>query len=141
MKDNLIRNLEEFFSISLDYRGRFLNALIEGEKSGELDTDAADDLRSLRASMCYLEDRIIEFKESIGQRVYCVQITTEIDWIVKVLAKNEDDAIEWATNVTDKRIDNCLCQYEIDGHSSVGHSLGDESPEDDEAEEEYEYDE
>ena len=142
MKDDLIRNLEEFFDHSLDYRSRFLNALIEGEKSGELDTDAADDLRSLRASMCYLEDRIIEFKESIGKRVYCVQVTSNVEMTIKVLAKNEHDAIEWAERTADLRIEDKLANhFDCDAFNSEGYLLGDESPDDDEADEEYEYDE
>ena len=141
MKDDLIRNLEEFFDHSLDYRGRFLNALIEGEKSGELDTSAADDLRSLRASMCYLEDRIIEFKESIGQRVYCVQVTSNVEMTIKVLAKNEDDALEWACQVADTRIRKTLGREHDCDYYSTGDVLGDESIEDDVADEEYEYDE
>ena len=141
MKDDLIRNLEEFFDHSLDYRSRFLNALIEGEKSGELDTSAADDLRSLRASMCYLEDRIIEFKESIGKRVYCVQVTSNVEMTIKVLAKNEDDALEWACQVADTRIRKTLGREHDCDYYSTGDVLGDESIEDDVADEEYEYDE
>ena len=59
--------------------------------------------------------------------------------VVKVLAKNEDDAVEWATDVADKRVDHCMCQYDVERYSE-GYSLGDESIEDDEAEEEYPYD-
>lgn len=141
MKDDLLRNLEEFFDHSLDYRSRFLNALIEGEKSGELDTSTADDLRSLRASMCYLEDRIIEFKESIGQRVYCVQVTSNVEMTIKVLAKNEDDALEWACHVADNRIRKTLGREHDCDYDSTGNVVGDESIEDDVADEEYEYDE
>ena len=140
MKDNLIKHLDELYDNLLDYRSRLLNAKIECEKSGELDSDAIESLDQIRYSMSYTEDRIAELKEQINKRVYCVEVTTNVVSIVKVLAKNEDDAIEWATNVADKRIDLCMTQYDVERYSE-GYSLGDESIEDDEAEEEYPYDE
>ena len=123
----------------MDYRSRLLHAKIEGEKSGELDSDAIEDLDQIRYSMNYLEDRISELKEKIGLRVYCVQVTSSVDMTIKVLAKNEDDAIEWATDVADKRIEDKLTSYYDCDYSSEGYSLGDESTVDDEAEEEYPY--
>jgi len=140
MKDNLIKHLDELYDNLLDYRSRLLNAKIECEKSGELDSDAIESLDQIRYSMSYTEDRIAELKEQINKRVYCVEVTTNVVSIVKVLAKNEDDAIEWATDVADKRIDLCMTQYDVERYSE-GYSLGDESIEDDEAEEEYPYDE
>jgi len=139
MKDNLIGHLDELYENLLDYRSRLLNAKIEGEKSGELDSDAIEDLDQIRYSMSYLEDRISEFTESIAQRVYCVQVTSTIDMNVKVLAKNEDDAIEFACSTVDHRIEHNFeslfdCYYD-----SVGEVLGHESEKDDDAEVEYPY--
>lgn len=139
MKDDLIRNLDGLYEDLVDYRSRFLHAKIECEKSGELDSDAIEDLDHIRHSMSYMEDRISELKGKIGLRVYCVQVTSTIDMNIKVLAKNEDDAIEWATDVADKRIGDKLANYFDCYYSSEGYSLGDESTEDDEAEEEYPY--
>jgi hypothetical protein len=139
MKDNLIKHLDELYDNLLDYRSRFLHAKIECEKSGELDSDAIEDLDQIRHSMSYIEDRISELKEKIGLRVYCVQVTSTIEMNVKVLAKNEDDAIEWAEQTADIRIEDRFASHYDCSYSSQGYSLGDESTEDDEAEEEYLY--
>lgn len=139
MKDDLIRHLDKFYEELLDYRSRFLHAKIECEKSGELDSDAIEDLDQIRHSMSYIEDRISELKEKIGLRVYCVQVTSTIEMNVKVLAKNEDDAIEWAEQTADIRIEDRFASHYDCSYSSQGYSLGDESTEDDEAEEEYLY--
>ena len=139
MKDDLIRHLDKFYEELLDYRSRFLHAKIEGEKSGELDSDAIEDLDQIRHSMSYLEDRISEFTESIAQRVYCVQVTSTIDMNIKVLAKNEDDAIEFACSTADHRIEHNFASLFDCYSDSVGEVLGHESEKDDEAEVEYPY--
>lgn len=139
MKDYLNNQLVGLYEDLVDFRSRLLHAKIECEKSGELDSDAIEDLDQIRHSMSYLEDRISELKEKIGLRVYCIQVTSTMDMNIKVLAKNEDDAIEWATDVADKRIGDKLANYFDCDYSSEGYSLGDESTEDDEAEEEYRY--
>ena len=140
MKDNLINDLEGLFHELVDYRSRLLHHLNDASVTEEMSDDAIEDLRQIRMSLSYTEDRIMELKESIDKRVYCIEVTTNVVSIVKVLAKNEDDAIEWATDVADKRIDFCMAQYDVERYSE-GYSLGDESTEDDEAEVEYPYDE
>ena len=139
MKDYLINQLNGLYEDLLDFRSRLLHAKIEGEKSGELDSDAIEDLDQIRHSMSYLEDRISELKEKIGLRVYCVQVTSTMDMNIKVLAKNERDAIEWAERTADIRIEDKFESHYDCSYSSEGYSLGDESTEDDEAEEEYPY--
>ena len=139
MKDNLIKDLEGLFHELVDYRSRLLHHLNDASVTEEMSDGAIEDLRSIRASLSYTEDRIVELKEQINKRVYCIEVTTNVVSIVKVLAKNEDDAIEWATDVADKRVDLCMSQYDYERYSE-GYSLGDESIEDDEAEEEYPYD-
>jgi len=140
MKDQLINDLESLFHELVDYRSRLLHHLNDASVTEEMSDDAIEDLRQIRMSLSYTEDRIIELKEQINKRVYCVEVTTNVVSIIKVLAKNEDDAIEWATDVADKRIDRSMAQYDVERYSE-GYSLGDESIEDDEAEEEYPYDE
>lgn len=139
MKDNLIKDLEALYHELTDYRSRLLHHLNDANVTEELSDDAIEDLRQIRMSLSYTEDRIIELKEQINKRVYCIEVTTNVVSVVKVLAKNEDDAVEWATDVADKRVDHCMCQYDVERYSE-GYSLGDESIEDDEAEEEYPYD-
>ena len=139
MKDQLIKDLEALYHELTDYRSRLLRHLNDASLTEELGEGAIEDLQQIRHSLSYIEDRIIELKEQINQRVYCIEVTTNVVSIVKVLAKNEDDAVEWATDVADKRIDLGMCQYDVERYSE-GYSLGDESIEDDEAEEEYPYD-
>ena len=141
MKDNLIKDLESLYEYVLDYRTRFLNILLDAKKSGELDENAIYALTQLRYAMAELEDHVIRVKESIGKRVYCVQVTSNVDMTIKVLAKNEEDALEWACQVADTRIRKTLEKEHDCDYYSTGDVIGDESAEDDEADEEYEYDE
>jgi len=141
MKDNLITDLEGLFHELVDYRSRLLHHLNHHEVDHCLDADAKNAVKELRSTLSYAEDRICEIKESLEKRVYCIQVTSNVEMIVKVLAKSEDDAVEWATSISEKRIRQTLGkEYDVDYYSE-GYSLGDESPNDDEADEEYPYDE
>ena len=139
MKDNLIEDLEGLYEYVLDYRTRFLNVVLNAKKSNELDENAIDALTQLRYAMAELEDHVIRVKESIGKRVYCVQVTSNVDMTIKVLAKNENDAVEWACEVADTRIRKTLAKEHDCDYDSTADVIGDESTEDDEADEEYEY--
>lgn len=141
MKDQLINDLEGLFHELVDYRSRLLHHLNDASVAEELTESAIEDLRQIRMSLSYTEDRIIELKEQINKRVYCIQVTTIVDTNIKVLAKNEYDAIEWACETADKRIRLTLAREHDVYYDSTGEVLGDESVEDDEAEEEYQYDE
>lgn len=139
MRDILVADLELLFHELLDHRSRLLHHL--NLRDLHLDDDTRTALEQIRTSLSYVEDRICEVKESLEQRVYCVQVTSNVEMILKVLAKNEDDAVEWATSICEKRIRQKLGEeYDADCYSE-GYSLGDESPNDDEADEEYPYDE
>lgn len=139
MRDILVADLELLFHELLDHRSRLLHHL--NLRDLHLDDDTRTALEQIRTSLSYVEDRICEVKESLEQRVYCVQVTSNVEMILKVLAKNEDDAVEWATSICEKRIRQTLDEeYDADCYSE-GYSLGDESPNDDEADEEYPYDE
>jgi hypothetical protein len=140
MKDNLITDLDGLFHNLIDYRSRLLHHLNHHEIDHCLGADDKDALQKIRSSLSYVEDRICEIKESLEKRVYCVQVTSNVEMIIKVLAKSEDDAVEWATSISEKRIRQTLGkEYDADYYSE-GYSLGDESPNDDEADEEYPYD-
>ena len=141
MKDHLIRNLEELHDNLVDYRYRILRYLNDGSVHDELDDDTIEDLRQIRTSLSYIEDRITEVRGRIEQRVYCIQVTTTVDTNIKVLAKNEDDAIEWACETADKRIRLTLAREHDVYYDSTGEVLGHESQADDDADEEYQYDE
>jgi len=141
MKDHLIKNLEELHDNLVDYRYRILRYLNDGSVHDELDDDTIEDLRQIRTSLSYIEDRITEVRGRIEQRVYCIQVTTTVDTNIKVLAKNEDDAIEWACETADKRIRLTLAREHDVYYDSTGEVLGHESQSDDDADEEYQYDE
>ena len=141
MKDNLISDLNGLFHELVDYRSRLLHHLNHHEIDFCLSDGDKEEVKKLRSTMSYAEDRICEIKESLEKRVYCVQVTSNVEMIVKVLAKNEEDAAEWATSICEKRIRQTLSEeYDVDVYSE-GYSLGDESTADDEADEEYPYDE
>lgn len=141
MKDQLINDLEGLFHELVDYRSRLLHHLNDADVTEELDDDAIEDLRQIRSSLSYVEDRIVELKERINKRVYCIQVTTTVDTNIKVLAKNENDAIEWACETADKRIRLTLAREHDVYYDSTGEVLGHESQTDDDADEEYQYDE
>jgi hypothetical protein len=141
MKDQLINDLEGLFHQLVDYRSRLLHHLNHHEIDHYLGADNKEELKKLRSTLSYSEDRICEIKNALEQRVYCVQVTSNVEMTVKVLAKSEGDAVEWATSICERRIRQTLeKEYDADFYSE-GYSLGDESPSDDEADEEYPYDE
>lgn len=140
MKSHLIRNLEELHDNLVDYRYRILRHLNDADVTEELDDDTIEDLQQIRTSLSYVEDRISEVNSKIAQRVYCIQVTTNVETNIKVLAKNEDDAIEWACETADKRIRLTLAREHDVYYDSTGEVLGHESQSDDEADEEYDYD-
>jgi SMC interacting uncharacterized protein involved in chromosome segregation len=141
MKDHLIKDLDGLLYELADYRSRLLHHLNDSDLARELDGDTPEVLRQIRSSLSYVEDRISEVKEHIDQRVYCIQVTTTVDTNIKVLAKNEDDAIEWACKTAEKRIRLTLAREHDVYYDSTGEVLGHESQADDYADEEYEYDE
>jgi hypothetical protein len=141
MKDQLINDLEGLFNELVDYRSRLLHHLNDASVTEQMSGDAIEDLQQIRMSLSYTEDHIIELKEQINKRVYCVEVTTEVEQVIKVLAKNEDDAIREAIETVDNRIEHTLsAKYDIYYHSDAC-SHGDESPEDDVADIEVHYDE
>ena len=107
---------------------------------GDYDWNMKARIRGVRTSLNDAKNIAEEILKDVSQRVYLIQVTTTVDMNIKVLAKNEDDAIEWACTTADKRIrDTLACEHDV-YYDSTGEVLGDESPQDDDAEEEYQYD-
>lgn len=141
MKDNLINDLDGLFHELVDYRSRLLHHLNHHEIDHCLSVDDKEEVQKLRSTLAYAEDRICEIKGSLEQRVYCIEVTTTVEQVVKVLAKNEDDAVGEAVQVVERRITNRLGNdYDIDVYSEA-YSTGDESQSDDQADYEVSYDE
>ena len=97
-------------------------------------------IRGVRTSLNDAKNIAEELLKDISQRVYLIQVTTTMDMNIKVLAKNEDDAIEWACTTADERIRKTLAREHDVYYDSTGEVLGDESQSDDEPDEEYQYD-
>ena len=108
--------------------------------AGEYDWNMNARIRGVRTSLNDAKSIAEEILKDVSKRVYLIQVTTTVDMNIKVLAKNEDDAIEWACTTADERIRETLaCEHDV-YYDSTGEVLGNESPQDDDAEEEYQYD-
>lgn len=98
-------------------------------------------MRGIRTSLDDAMRQARDLHDDTAKRVYLIQVTTTMDTNIKVLAKNEDDAIEWACTTADERIRKTLAREHDVYYDSTGEMLGHESQSDDEADEEYQYDE
>lgn len=107
---------------------------------GDYDWNMKARIRGVRTSLNDAKNIAEELLKDISQRVYLIQVTTTVDMNIKVLAKNEDDAIEWACTTADDRIRKTLAREHDVYYDSTGDVLGDESQSDDEPDEEYRYD-
>lgn len=108
---------------------------------GEYDWNMNARVRSIRVALNDAKRIADELYQDIAKRVYLIQVTTTMDMNIKVLAKNEDDAIEWACITADERIRKTLAREHDVYYDSTGEVLGHESQSDDDPDEEYEYDE
>ena len=106
----------------------------------ELTHEASTALGNARQDIINARHRIRDLVSEFEQRIYLIQVTTTVDTNIKVLAKNEDDAIEWACTTADERIRKTLAREHDVYYDSTGEVLGDESQSDDEPDEEYQYD-
>jgi len=139
MREYLINDLESLFNELVDYRSRFHHHL--NSRDLHLDDEVRAKIETLRIQVNYLEDSISEIRQDLEQRVYCIEVTSTVEQVIKVLAKNEDDAVEEAVQVVERRIANRLGNdYDIDVYSEA-YSTGDESQSDDQADYEVSYDE
>lgn len=128
---------------------KFLLAVIDDcEALLNYDVDTSDwdwnlkaRMRGIRTSLDDAMRQARDLHDDTAKRVYCIQVTTTIDTNIKVLAKNEDDAIECACETADKRIRFTLAREHDVYYDSTGEVLGHESQSDDDADEEYEYNE
>ena len=139
-KESLIECLEGLFEELVEYRGGILYYLNHPDVNKELSPEVIESLKQVRSSLSYVEDRITEIKERTIQRVYCIEVTTEVEQRIKVLARCEDDAIKEACEAAERRIRVSLRDFDIEYSDSNAWSVGDESPLDDEADFEVHYD-
>jgi hypothetical protein len=139
-KEDLIADLDSLFNELVDYRFRLLSHLNSPDVDKELTPEVIESINQVRSSLSYVEDRISEIKAKTLQRVYCIEVTTEIEQRIKVLARCEDDAIKEACDVAERRIRLEFKDYDIEYSDSSAWSVGDESEQDDEADFEVHYD-
>jgi len=96
-------------------------------------------IRSVRTALEDAKRIAEELIPDLQKRVYCISVNSEVNQIIKVLAKSEDDAIDKAVEVIERRLEMTLGRdFDYESHSDAC-SHGDESPQDDEADIEVEY--
>ena len=85
-------------------------------------------LESINSTLLYLKDLtsgLLEQLEHDGERVYCVHASTEVSSNIRVFAKNEADAINFACNTLESRISN-MAGKKFDWYSNtIGESVVD----------------
>jgi hypothetical protein len=97
-------------------------------------------IRSVRTSLDHAKRIAEELLPDLSKRVYCISVNSEVNQIIKVLAKSENDAIHEAVEVAERRFRLTLGkEHDYECHTDAC-SHGDESPEDDEADIEVYYD-
>ena len=117
----------------------FADALVNLDEASYDDSDVHERVRGIRVGTRHLASLCRELLDDIQKRVYCIEVESTVTQRVKILAKNENDAECMAIEVAEHRVWNTLgCDWDYD-ISSSGFSLGDESPQNDEADEEFEY--
>ena len=132
----MVENLEEIME-QCDSMITTLNSAIAVT---DYDWNMKARIRSVRTALEDAKRIAEELIPDLSKRVYCVSVATELEQIIKVLAKTEDDAIAKAIEVANHRIETTLGrQYDYDSHSDAC-SHGDESPEDDDPDVEVDYD-
>jgi hypothetical protein len=78
-------------------------------------------LESINSTLLYLKELtsgLLEQIEHDGERVYCIHASTEIHSWVRVFAKNEADAINFACNKLESRISN-ITSKKFDGYGNT----------------------
>ena len=126
---------------------KFLMAVVDDcEALLNYDVDTSDWDWNLKARMrgirTLLDDAMrqaTELHEDTSQRVFCIEVESVIEQRIKVLAKTEADAIERAAEEAEIRFRLTLGKEHDYDVSSSAISLGDESPLDDDADVEINY--
>jgi len=132
----MIENLEEIME-QCDSMITTLNSAIAVT---DYDWNMKARIRSVRTALEDAKRIAEELIPDLQKRVYCISVTTEVEQVIKVLAKTEDDAINEAISIIDQRFERTLGRdFLYESHSDAC-SHGDESPEDDEADVEVHYD-
>tara|TARA_S200002703_G_C3794976_1_gene245451 strand:+ start:1394 stop:1804 length:411 start_codon:yes stop_codon:yes gene_type:complete len=135
--NDLVETLEEI----IEQCDSMITTVNSAMALNDLDWNMKARVRAIRNGLEDAKRTAEELIPDLQKRVYCIAVTTEVEQVIKVLAKNEDDAIREAIETVDIRIDHTLgSKYGIEYHSDAC-SHGDESPEDDEADIEVHYDE
>ena len=126
---------------------KFLMAVVDDcEALLNYDVDTSDwdwnlkvRMRGIRTSLDDAMRQATELHEDTSQRVFCIEVESVIEQRIKVLAKTEADAIERAAEEAEIRFRLTLGKEHDYDVSSSAISLGDESPLDDDADLEINY--
>ena len=96
-------------------------------------------MRGIRTSLDDAMRQATELYEDTSQRVFCIEVESVVEQRIKVLAKTEADAIERAAEEAEIRFRLTLGKEHDYDVSSSAISIGDESPQDDDADVEFNY--
>ena len=126
---------------------KFLMAVVDDcEALLNYDVDTSDwdwnlkaRMRGIRTSLDDAMRQATELYEDTSQRVFCIEVESVIEQRIKVLAKTEADAIERAAEEAEIRFRLTLGKEHDYDVSSSAISIGDESPQDDDADVEVHY--
>ena len=120
--------------------GLLVSALEESTiKSEAFDWVMKARIRSVRTALSDAKRIAEELHQDVAQRVYCIEVSTHVEQTIKVLARNEEDAISLAIETAEGYIQSTLGEKHDINNWSEGYSYGDESPLDDDADVEFDY--
>lgn len=133
---NLVETLEEI----IEQCDSMITSVNSAMALSDYDWNMNARIRSVRTSLEDAKRIADELLPDLSKRVYCISVATELEQIIKVLAKTEDDAIAKAIEVANHRIEITFGKdYDYDSHTDAC-SHGDESIQDDEPDFEVDYD-
>ena len=133
---NLVAALEEV----IQECGSLMATLDESfTDSAKMDWVMNARIRSVRTGLSDAKRIAEELHLEVAQRVYCVEVSTNVDQTIKVLARTEEDAISLALETAEGYIESTLGEKHDANLWSEGYSYGDESPLDDDVDVKFDY--
>jgi len=133
---NLVGALEEVIQECSSLMATLDESMAESEA---LDWVMKARIRSVRTGLSDAKRIAEELHQDVAQRVYCIEVSTHVEQTIKVLARNEEDAISLAIETAEGYIRSTLGKSHDINSWSEGYSYGDESPLDDDADVEFDY--
>lgn len=131
-----MKDVNEFLLAVVDDCEALLNYDVD---TSDWDWNLKARMRGIRTSLDDAMRQATELHEDTSQRVFCIEVESVVEQRIKVLAKTEQHAIERAAEEAEIRLRLTLGREHDYDVSSSAISIGDESPQDDDAEVEVNY--